>query len=294
MASWLSWVLPGAGHLYLGLPLVGILAFLVVEGLFFLGIKLSHGMVFEFLDADLRGPFAGALTPEVGNPLGLLYQMKSFGFGLEHPRPWPEHIHLGSWLMASSGMINVALVVHANFWARVPRSSKPKFLTPGAHVLAGWLVPGLGHFLQGRRVRGIVVFTMLVGMLVLGTVLAEGSNLDRERHFYYWSGQFLAGGPVMLLEALHGHAAVARDIAYSDAGLVFGCLAGLLNILCLLDVQAYGAERGLEALVPVDGVETVASASAAVGSATTSAATNGLGTSSTATRSSGTKAEGLA
>lgn len=260
-ATWLAWFLPGAGHLYLGLPILGIAAFLVVEGLFFLGIKLSHGMVFEFLDADLRGPFAGALTPEVGNPLGLIYQMKSFGFGLDHPRPWPEHIHLGSWLMAISGFVNVAFVVHANFWARVPRNSQPKSLSPGVHVFAGWLVPGLGHVLQGRRARGFVVFAVLVGMLVLGTVLAEGSNLDRERHFYYWSGQFLAGGPVIVLEALHGHAVVARDIAYADAGLVFGCLAGLLNILCLLDVQAYGVERGLSELASLPADASVPAAS---------------------------------
>jgi hypothetical protein len=113
-------------------------------------------------------------------------------------------------------------------------------------VLAGWLVPGLGHVLQGRRVRGVIVFATLVGLLLLGTWLAQGSNLDRERHFYYWSGQFLAGGPVMLLEALHGHALVTGEIEYADAGLVFGCLAGLLNILCLLDVQAFGVRKLLE------------------------------------------------
>jgi hypothetical protein len=70
----------------------------------------------------------------------------------------------------------------------------------------------------------------------------------------------MAGAPVMLLEALHGHARVTHDIAYADAGLVFGCLAGLLNILCLLDVQAFGARRVLEEAqrapvetVPVEG-----------------------------------------
>jgi hypothetical protein len=39
---------------------------------------------------------------------------------------------------------------------------------------------------------------------------------------------------------------VTGEIPYVDAGLVFGCLAGLLNILCLLDVQAFGARRVLE------------------------------------------------
>jgi TM2 domain-containing membrane protein YozV len=246
MATWLGWIVPGAGHLYLGAPILGAIAFLSVMGLFFLGIRVSEGMVFEFLDADLRGPVAGALTPEVGNLAGLFYYAKTYAFGPGYPRSWPEHIHLGSWLMAISGFLNVVFVVHANTLARMPKGTKPRGFAPASHVLAGWIVPGLGHLLQGRRLRALIVFLLLVGLLVLGSILAEGSNLDRERHFYYWSGQFMAGGPVMLLEALHGHARVTHDIAYADVGLVFGCLAGLLNILCLLDVQAFGLKRAHE------------------------------------------------
>ncbi len=246
MATWLGWIVPGAGHLYLGAPVLAAVAFLSVMGLFFLGIRVSEGMVFEFLDVDLRGPIAGALTPEVGNLAGLVYYMKTHGFGPGYPRSWPEHIHLGAWLMAISGFLNVVFVVHANTLARMPKGTMPRGFAPASHVLAGWLVPGLGHLLQGRRARALIVFLMLTGLLVIGTLLAEGSNLDRERHFYYWSGQFMAGGPAMLLEALHGHALVTRDITYADAGLVFGCLAGLLNILCLLDVQAIGLKRVLE------------------------------------------------
>jgi hypothetical protein len=50
--------------------------FFTVSGLFLLGIRLSDGMVFQFLDTDLRGPIAGALTPEVGNVAGLVYYMR--------------------------------------------------------------------------------------------------------------------------------------------------------------------------------------------------------------------------
>ncbi len=246
MATWLGWIVPGAGHLYVGAPILAAVAFMLVMGLFFVGIRLSDGMVFEFLDADLRGPIAGALTPEVGNLAGLVYYMKAYGFGPGFMRSWPEHIHLAGWLMASSGFLNVVFVVHASTLARLPKDVMPRAFAPASQLLAGWLVPGLGHFMQGRRRRAAVVFLMLVGLFVLGTVLAEGSNLDRERHFYYWSGQFMAGAPVMLLEALHGHARVTHDITYADAGLVFGCLAGLLNILCLLDVQAFGLKRVLE------------------------------------------------
>ena len=177
--------------------------------------------------------------------------MKLQGFGPPVPVAWPEHIHLGSWLVASSGMLNIVFTVHAVALARLPRGARLPGGAPAVQVLCGWLVPGLGHWLQGRRLRAVLVFGVLVGLLVLGSWLAEGSNLDRERHFYYWSGQFLAGLPVMVLEALHGHARVTHDIQYADAGLVFGCLAGLLNVLCLLDVQSFGMRRVLESSTSV-------------------------------------------
>jgi TM2 domain-containing membrane protein YozV len=237
-AAVLTWFVPGAGHVVLGRPLFGILAVLLVEGLYVLGVQLSDGRLFEFLEPDLQGPFAGALAPEVGNLGALVWHMRSYGFGPGFPRSWPEHIHLGVWLTAASGILNACLMVSANLAGR--REARVAARSPRAtlQVVAGWLVPGLGHVLQKRVARGIAVFVLLVGLFVLGTWLAEGSNLDRERHFYYWGGQALLGAPVMLLEALHGHARVTHDIPYVDAGLVMVCLAGLLNVLALLDVFA--------------------------------------------------------
>jgi TM2 domain-containing membrane protein YozV len=237
-AAVLTWFVPGAGHVVLGRPLFGILAFLLVEGLYVLGVQLSDGRLFEFLEPDLQGPFAGALAPEVGNLGALVWHMRSYGFGPGFPRSWPEHIHLGVWLTAASGILNACLMVSANLAGR--REARVAARSPRAtlQVVAGWLVPGLGHVLQKRVARGVAVFVLLVGLFVLGTWLAEGSNLDRERHFYYWGGQALLGAPVMLLEALHGHARVTHDIPYVDAGLVMVCLAGLLNVLALLDVFA--------------------------------------------------------
>ena len=67
IAALLTWIVPGAGHLYLGRPMLALLGFLLIEGLYLVGLNLSHGMLLEYLEPDLRGPFAGALTPEVGN-----------------------------------------------------------------------------------------------------------------------------------------------------------------------------------------------------------------------------------
>lgn len=252
LAAILTWFVPGAGHLYLGMPLFALSAFAVVQGLYWAGLKLSDGMLFEFLQIDLRGTFAGALSPEVGNLGMLVWHTRQYGDGPGFPRSWPEHIHLGSWLTALSGILNACLMVRAHVDARLAAGQRRPGLAPPTLVLLAWLVPGLGHLCQGRHLRGVLVFVLLVGLLALGTFLAQGSNLDRERHFYYWAGQFLTGAPAMLLELAHGYPRVTSDIQYLDAGLGMVCVAGLLNVLAMLDVFGYAdaQSRAMQAAPP--------------------------------------------
>ncbi len=241
VAAFLTWFLPGAGHLYLGEFGVGVLLFVLLEGLFFAGLKLSGGMTFEFLDPELRSLVAPVLSPEIGNLGGLLWQMKQFGFGNGHMRPWPDTIVLGSMCTALSGVGNGIAIAHAHTLARTSDSSKAR--APVLATLAAWLVPGLGHFVQGRKARGLIVFVLIVGLFALASVLAEGSNLSRERHFYYWAGQFMAGLPALAAELAFGDMRVTRDIPYVECGLVLGCVAGMLNVLALIDVYGWGEAK---------------------------------------------------
>jgi hypothetical protein len=239
VAALLSWVLPGAGHLYVGQVGAGLLCFVLVQGLYLLGLRLGDGMGFEYLDVELRSLFAPALSPEVGNLGGFLYQMQHYGFGPGFPRPYPEWLRVGSALTAVSGLANLVVIAHAHWLAGTAVRATRWSESAHAALLSTLVLPGLGHWLQGRRRRAVVVCVMLVGLFALGTLLAEGTNLSRERHFYYWSGQFLLGGPAILAEVLFGKARVASEIAYVDAGLVFGCIAGLLNILAMIDVYGW-------------------------------------------------------
>ena len=246
VAVLLTWFLPGAGHIYLGRVLTGVVGFAVVWGLYWIGLELSDGMGFEFLHQELRGPFAPALAPELGNLSGLMWQSRTYGFGPGFPRVFPETVQLGVLCTACSGILNLFLMVKAHSAAR--RIEEPGLgqLPISLVSLIAWLIPGAGHLVQGRRMRGFVVFVMLTGIFVLGTWLCEGTNLDRERHFYYWGGQLLGGLPVIGLEQIFGHPEVGHAIEYGEAGLVLACLAGLLNILAILDVYGWGEARALE------------------------------------------------
>lgn len=252
VAVLLTWFLPGAGHLYLGRTGLGLLAFVVVEGLYALGWLLSDGRTFEFLDPELRGPFSTVLTPEAGNLGAMVFHLKRSGFGALEPLPFPPLIVLASFLSALSGILNLFAAAHSHLEARTGPQPAPSGPHPGLMLAAAWLFPGLGHWLQGRRLRAAIVFGLLLGLFAVGTWLAAGTNLSRERHFYYWSGQFLLGGPAILFEALAGTSRVRGELPLVDVGLLYACMAGLLNVLAMLDVWGVAEKRWLVPARPAD------------------------------------------
>jgi hypothetical protein len=242
----LTWFLPGAGHMYLGRIGPGLLAFLVVEGLYALGWFLCDGRTFEVLDPELRGPLATLLAPEAGNLGAMLLHHKVSGFGSPEPLPFPRLMVLGGFLSALSGVLNLFVAAHAHLGARSGSVTERRGPHPMWFLVGAWAWPGLGHWLQGRRLRAVVVCGLLLGLFLAGTWLAAGTNLSRERHFYYWSGQFLLGGPALILEAVSGHPAVTRELPWLDVGLLYGCMAGLLNVLAMLDVYGLAEKRWLD------------------------------------------------
>ncbi|HVS20177.1 MAG TPA: DUF6677 family protein [Planctomycetota bacterium] len=270
VATLLAWFVPGAGHLYLGQFGAAVLGFVAVGGLYALGLRLSGGMTFEYLDPELRGTFSPLLSPEAGTLGGFIWQVRHHGFGTGLPRPFPATAPLGSVLCGIAGVLNVTWMVSAHLYARTGRLAA-SFL-PARRMALAWLVPGLGHWLQGRRVRALAVFVLLVGLFAVGTWLAEATNLSRERHFYYWAGQFMLGLPALGAEAWLGDARVTAHIPYVEAGLVYGCVAGLLNVLAMIDVYAWDEARELgldprthEAPEPVSAVGLPPARAAALG-----------------------------
>ena len=161
---------------------------------------------------------------------------------------FPDTVYIGTLCTACSGILNLFLMVKAHSDARGLEEPGLGQLPVSGVCLLGWLVPGAGHYAQGRRTRALIVFVLLTGLLVLGTWLADASNLDRERHFYYWGGQLMGGLPAIGLEQLWGHPGVRGEIKYAEAGLVLASLAGLLNILAILDVYSWGEARALEGM----------------------------------------------
>ena len=101
----------------------------------------------------------------------------------------------------------------------------------------GWLIPGAGHLIQKRWIRGVLLMGSVVTMFVLGLAMQGrvyqpngGDILD----ILGFIGDVGAGGLYILSRINEwGHVVVAH--ATADYGTKYIIVAGLLNFICVAD-----------------------------------------------------------
>src|SRR5271165_3430396 len=101
----------------------------------------------------------------------------------------------------------------------------------------GWLIPGAGHMIQKRWIRGALLFVSIVTLFLLGLAMqgriykANGGDILDILGFV---GDLGAGGMYIVTLAMNwGQGAVAFAIA--DYGTKFMIVAGLLNFIAVAD-----------------------------------------------------------
>ena len=109
--------------------------------------------------------------------------------------------------------------------------------------IAAWLVPGSGHYLQGKRVKGIVFFFGILALFVLGLIMAGGVTdlYDfKPLTFLGFLGSIGSGG-LFFLAKITG-LGVGNIAAYTYVyGTTYIAVAGFLNLF--ISVQAYGLAK---------------------------------------------------
>jgi hypothetical protein len=109
-------------------------------------------------------------------------------------------------------------------------------MTVAAPAIA-WLIPGAGHLIQKRWIRGGLLMFSIVAMFLLGLAMQGrvykpngGDILD----MLGFVGNLGGGGLYILTRALDwGHGAIAH--ATADYGTKFLIVAGLLNFIAVAD-----------------------------------------------------------
>ena len=107
-----------------------------------------------------------------------------------------------------------------------------------------WLIPGAGHLIQKRWIRGVLLMVSIVTMFVLGLLMDGrvyrpngGDILD----ILGFIGDIGAGGLYIVTRAMDwGQGAI--QIAVADYGTKYIIVAGLLNIISAVD--AYNIATG--------------------------------------------------
>ena len=112
-------------------------------------------------------------------------------------------------------------------------------------LVAGWLVPGAGHFLLRKPIRGALLFLSVVAMFFIGIGL-DGKvyqpNTGNLLDILGFVGQLGAGVLYALARMLDwGHASV--QVALQDYGTKFIVVAGLLNIVAAVDAHSLASGR---------------------------------------------------
>src|SRR5271157_2864125 len=157
---------------------------------------------------------------------------------------------------------------------------------PYLAAFLAWLVPGLGHFYQGRTGQGWLYAICILGLYLVGFALGEGKIIywrwvnplnNPEKFCLYYLGQFFVGLPSLpaliqgtlhylspdsgpwfwgfmaepppnVLNGLQGRGKVI------EIGSIYTTVAGLLNILAIYDAFEGPAYADNEPTAPAGGV----------------------------------------
>jgi hypothetical protein len=105
-------------------------------------------------------------------------------------------------------------------------------------LIAGWLVPGAGHFLQRKWGRGALLSASIFGMFALGVAM-QGKIYASAKDILDILGLVgdLGNGLLYIVSRVLGLGADTVQVTTADYGTRFIVVAGLLNVIAAVDAH---------------------------------------------------------
>lgn len=125
----------------------------------------------------------------------------------------------------------------------MPREGAEMAGVPAA--ISGWLVPGLGHLMLGKKRRALAFFVVVTGLFVLGLYLhGELFRLDTSEPLTLLAGlaEIGVGLPYFVAKMLGAGVGEVTALTY-EYGYTFCIVSGLLNLLVALDAYDIAVGR---------------------------------------------------
>jgi len=110
---------------------------------------------------------------------------------------------------------------------------------------AAWLIPGLGHFLLGRRWRALILSASILIMFLFGLLMKGEFFSTHSTSYLQTLGYFgeLCVGLAMPVATFFGYSGGDPFFVSSDYGTAFLVSAGMLNVLTVLDAYDISVGR---------------------------------------------------
>jgi len=105
-------------------------------------------------------------------------------------------------------------------------------------LIAGWLVPGAGHFLLGKWIRGTLLAVSIIAMFAVGLAM-QGQLHTSAQDLLDVLGMAgdLGNGLLYFLGRAAGWGTQPVQTTVADYGTKFIVVAGLLNIIAAVDAH---------------------------------------------------------
>jgi len=105
-------------------------------------------------------------------------------------------------------------------------------------LIAGWLVPGAGHFLLRKWGRGALLAASIFGMFVMGIAM-QGKLYSGAHDILDILGLAgdLGNGMLYIVSRMMGLGADQVQVTTADYGTRFIVVAGLLNVIAAVDAH---------------------------------------------------------
>ena len=140
-------------------------------------------------------------------------------------------------------MINPEMTTETQARTRLPSTATTR--SPMLVLLAGWLIPGAGHLLLKKWIRGTLLFSSIVLMFVIGISL-QGKiytpNTGELLDMLNFAGD-LGTGLLYMIARVADVGASSVQLATADYGTKFIVVAGLLNIVSAVDAHSLASGR---------------------------------------------------
>lgn len=103
--------------------------------------------------------------------------------------------------------------------------------------LAGWLIPGGGHFIIKERARAIIIFTTIVLTFAMGLYLGSIAVVNPVTGKLAYAAQIMNSPAVAAIGRItkEGRGRYTVFGKPNEIGQIYTSIAGLLNLLCIVN-----------------------------------------------------------